>query len=184
MSYINPIEIKTKNNKKILIRTATKEDGEKVNNHFKASFLETNLLIIQPEEFSVTINQQSDWLDDCEKDSNSLVLIALHEEEIVGLISFEGNNKKLLNHHGTFGVNVRDQWQGNGVGEVLVQTLLTWCEENPEIEKVCLGVLGTNNAAIQLYKKLGFREEGRKVNQIKFKDGTYADDVLMYKFVK
>ncbi|MBM7646151.1 RimJ/RimL family protein N-acetyltransferase [Scopulibacillus daqui] len=33
--------------------------------------------------------------------------------------------------------------------------------------------------AMHVYKKMGFKEEGRQVNQIRFEDGTYVDDILM-----
>jgi RimJ/RimL family protein N-acetyltransferase len=66
---------------------------------------------------------------------------------------------------------------------MLLQVLLEWAEKNPLIEKVSLGVFATNHRAISLYKKMGFIEEGRKINEFKFDDNEYVDDILMYKLV-
>jgi len=65
----------------------------------------------------------------------------------------------------------------------LLEKLLKWAELNPYIEKISLGVFSTNESAIALYKKMGFVEEGRKINEIKLNDKQYIDDVLMYKMV-
>jgi len=41
----------------------------------------------------------------------------------------------------------------------------------------------TNARAIHVYKKLGFKEEGRFQKQLKVEDGTYVDDVMMSLFL-
>lgn len=70
-----------------------------------------------------------------------------------------------------------------GLSKLLIENLLKWAKYNPYIEKISLGVFSTNERAIALYKKMGFVEEGRKINEIKLHDNEYIDDVLMYKMV-
>jgi len=65
----------------------------------------------------------------------------------------------------------------------MLEKLLKWAERDPYIEKISLGVFSINESAIGLYKKMGFLEEGRKINEIKLHDKQYIDDVLMYKMV-
>ena len=57
-----------------------------------------------------------------------------------------------------------------------------WVYQQRGIEKLNLEVFSTNTGAIELYRKLGFREEGRKIRQFKIFD-EYADDVLMTLFL-
>ena len=71
-----------------------------------------------------------------------------------------------------------------GIGKLLINEILSWAAQHPVIEKVSLRTFSTNSRAIELYRKLGFVEEGRKVKELKFGDDEYVDDVLMYKFVK
>ena len=52
------------------------------------------------------------------------------------------------------------------------------------IEKLTLEVFVTNEAAIRLYRKMGFLEEGRRVRHVKIADGKYVDVIVMYVFVK
>jgi ribosomal protein S18 acetylase RimI-like enzyme len=41
-----------------------------------------------------------------------------------------------------------------------------------------------NDAAIALYRKHGFAEEGRRVREIKLGPGRYTDDLVMYRLVE
>lgn len=61
--------------------------------------------------------------------------------------------------------------------------MVEWAEQIPQLEKINLRVIATNAQAIGLYMKFGFQEEGRRKRQFKYSDGTYADDVLMGKFI-
>ncbi len=48
---------------------------------------------------------------------------------------------------------------------------------------MCLGVFSTNYRAIALYKRMGFIEEGRKVNEVKLNEKEDMDDILMFKLM-
>jgi RimJ/RimL family protein N-acetyltransferase len=69
-------------------------------------------------------------------------------------------------------------------GTASLQTLLDWAQANPAIEKVCLAVFVTNSAAIGLYEKLGFAEEGRRRRDIRRGPEDYVDTVMTCRFVK
>jgi RimJ/RimL family protein N-acetyltransferase len=65
-----------------------------------------------------------------------------------------------------------------------MQTMIDWATTNPVIEKLALGVWSKNAPAIALYQKMGFVEEGRKVKEVKYAEGTYDDCICMYQWVK
>lgn len=70
-------------------------------------------------------------------------------------------------------------WQGQGIGRALLTALLEWARAAPHVERVELRVRSGNAAAIALYEKLGFVEEGRLKNRIKLGPDQYVDDVCM-----
>lgn len=78
-------------------------------------------------------------------------------------------------------MNVHPDFQGQGVGHALMEVLLTWANEHPQIEKVILQVLVTNERAIRLYQKFGFVVEGRHIKAIRQPDGRYVDVLQMYR---
>ena len=60
------------------------------------------------------------------------------------------------------GMLVRNGHRGTGVGTALMDACLDWCRTS-RVHKVTLHVFPHNAAAIALYRKCGFTEEGRLV---------------------
>jgi RimJ/RimL family protein N-acetyltransferase len=80
-------------------------------------------------------------------------------------------------------IYVDQPWRGQGVGQLLLEGLISWSERSPLIEKLSLAVFSTNLKAMGLYEKMGFRIEGRCPRDMKLASGDYIDSVLMYRFV-
>lgn len=81
--------------------------------------------------------------------------------------------------HIELGVVVGDRsfWD-QGIGTDVVRTLLRHAFKTLNLNRVVLQVFETNLRAIQVYKKIGFVEEGR-LRQHHFLDGRYIDVIIM-----
>ena len=73
---------------------------------------------------------------------------------------------------------VAREWRGRGVGSALMAAAIDWARERG-LHKLSLGVWPHNTAAIALYRKFGFVEEGRKVKQYRRKSGELWDTIEM-----
>jgi RimJ/RimL family protein N-acetyltransferase len=104
--------------------------------------------------------------------------------EVLGRITFRNGNRRKLAHHGIFGISVRLEWRGRGVGTSLVKGVLDWAVAHPFLERVDLGVFATNERAQALYRRLGFVETGRSPRHFRMRTGEYVDDLTMSIFVK
>lgn len=140
---------------------------------------EDRYFISTEEEFQ----DQQAWIQKKSVNDRDIILIAECNKTIVGWLAFQSPERKRLAHTGSFGLMVRKDQRGQGIGKRLIEELLIWAAANPMIEKVCLGVFSSNISAIALYRKMGFIEEGRKIHEIKIADNLYVDDILMYKLV-
>jgi RimJ/RimL family protein N-acetyltransferase len=169
----------------LTIRIARLAEAKKMLEIQQEVLAEELFLITTTEEFQQTIEGQQAWIQTKLANDHETILIAERNDDIVGWLVFQSPNRKRLAHTGNFGMMVRknQNQRGQGIGKRLIGELLTWAAANPVIEKVCLGVFSTNIGAIALYRKMGFIEEGRKINEIKVRDNEYVDDVLMYKMV-
>ncbi|MGE8002472.1 N-acetyltransferase family protein [Lysinibacillus sp. NPDC093216] len=168
---------------KIKIRVAYQEDAEALLEIQKEVLAEETYLITTIDEFQRTIDDQREWIQVKLANERETIFIAQYQEEVVGWLVFQSPQRKRLAHTGTFGMMVLNKYRGLGIGKLLIEKLLEWAGHNPYIEKISLGVFSTNERAIALYKKMGFIEEGRKINDIKLHDNEYIDDVLMYRMV-
>ena len=69
-------------------------------------------------------------------------------------------------------------WQGRGIGRLLMERLLQWADNWAGVLRIELVVHEDNPRAIALYRKLGFVEEGRH-RAYALKNGRYVDSLSM-----
>jgi len=170
----------TKDGNQFTIRKPTVDDAAAIINYSKVLFASTNQVLTTLEEYTITVDNEIKWIENLNDNSNSLLLVAEMNDDIVGLLFFIPNSKKKIAHTGEFGVSVHPKYQVLGIGKNLIENLLEWATANEQIEKIYLQVFATNIHAIKLYKEMGFIEEGRHIKAIKQLDGEYVDIVQMY----
>ncbi|MGM7720777.1 GNAT family N-acetyltransferase [Metabacillus sp. Hm71] len=106
-------------------------------------------------------------------------LIALVNGQVVGYLGFHPPTPLKTNQHVMeIDLAVDPEYQGTGIGRKLLENYKQRARKKG-ISKLSLRVLATNEGAIQFYKKCGFIEQGRLINEF-FLDGKFVDDLLMY----
>jgi RimJ/RimL family protein N-acetyltransferase len=100
--------------------------------------------------------------------------VAVADDEIVGSVHVERSRHGF----GEFGMAVAREWRGRGVGSALLATAIEWARQQG-LHKLSLGVFAHNAAAIALYRKFGFVEEGRRVKQYRRTSGELWDSIDM-----
>lgn len=167
------------NGKSISIEQPTPSDAAELIRHSKAVFESTDQLLTLPEEYTISVQDEEKWIDQINNNPNAWLRVAKFNGQIIAMLFFLPSNKRKASHTGEFGINVHPQFQKMGVGRLLVQALLNWAQEHSTIEKVSLNVFATNTHAIELYRSLGFIEEGRFHRAIKQPGGGYVDVLQM-----
>jgi RimJ/RimL family protein N-acetyltransferase len=174
----------TRDGREVVIRRPTENDAASIIKYSKILFASTDQVLTTIDEYSITVENEKIWINNFNQDQDALVLIAEVNAEIIGLLFFMPNSKKKNAHTGEFGVSVHPDLQRQGVGKLLIETLLVWAKENARIEKVYLNVFASNKHAIRLYHQLGFIEEGRHIKAVRQMNGEYVDVLQMYTFTK
>lgn len=75
---------------------------------------------------------------------------------------------------GEIGMFVAAEWRGRGVGTALVEVVIDWARAR-NLHKLTLSVFPHNEAAIALYRKLGFTEEGLHPKHLRRANGELWD---------
>jgi L-amino acid N-acyltransferase YncA len=101
-------------------------------------------------------------------------IVAVADGRIVGMIHVEASRYGF----GEFGMLVDRQWRGSGVGSALLQAGIDWARVQG-LHKLCLEVFAHNTAAIALYRKYGFVEEGHRVKHYRRASGELWDSLVM-----
>lgn len=174
------------------VRSAVEADAAALldlQNHVVATDPHT---VREPGEQQRTLEEQTGWVRAMLAAPAHLLLVAAEGGEpvppgralILGALSFRNGDRRKVAHHGHFGIGVRAEHRGRGVGSALIGALLDWAAEGPILEKICLGTLATNTGAQRLYQRMGFVEESRSPRYFKLGPGKYVDDIQMAMYVK
>lgn len=167
-----------RNNQKLVIREACVGDAVNLNEFLKKIVLETDHFGCEPDELTITDEQQAHTISMFSQADNAVLLLATLDDKIVGNLSFRAGSSKKFHHVGEFGVQVlKDSWN-LGIGKELIKYLINWAKENKSIYKISLRVRNDNENAIYLYKKLGFEEEGILKGEMMC-NGTLYDLIYM-----
>ena len=184
MARITPRTVKLRDGTDVLLRSAEPADSASMLDYLDDLDRTSEHTVTLPHERAPTVEKQSTRTTELTDSPNSVCIVAMLGDRVIGEISFKGHPRQRMAHHGHFGLGVRSEWRGRGVGEQLIRALLDWARENPMVEKVCLGVFADNHRAIALYRRLGFVEEGRREKEFKLGPGRYCDDIQMSLWVK
>jgi RimJ/RimL family protein N-acetyltransferase len=162
----------------LLIREAQGSDAGAVLEYIHQICGETDFLTFGPGEFTMTQEQESDYLEKCRNTDNYIYLLALCQGDIVGSLSFNAGSRPRLRHVGEFGVSVLRAYWGLGVASELLDALVEWARDGQIIKKINLRVRADNQRAIALYERKGFVVEGT-ITQAIYVAGVYHDHVCM-----
>lgn len=171
------------NDEELLIRPAKKDDAHEVLQLLNIVGGESNNLTYSGNELGFTISQEETFIEGHNQCNNSLFIVAVYKDKIIGTLNFAGGNRTRIAHSGMFGMSVLKEYWGIGVGTCLVDYLLEWAEENGIIKKIELQVKIDNIRAIELYKKMGFTVEGRLRKSLKIND-EYYDTLYMGRLIE
>jgi len=103
-----------------------------------------------------------------------VTVVAVAGEEIVGELRVEPS----WFGYGEIGMMVAAGWRGRGVGSALVAAAIEWGRAQG-MHKLSLSVFPHNAAAIALYRKFGFVEEGRRIKHLRRANGELWDLIDM-----
>ncbi len=174
-------EITLKDGRKCIFKPCTPEYSADMIEYMKKTAGETEYLLRYPDEIDYTLESEQKMLSDILENPDSLMMVALVDGKVAGNSSINGMGpKRKLNHRCTLSIALYEEFWGLGIGTALIE-YMTELSVKHGWKQMDLEVVADNERAKALYKKCGFIESGRRHNALLFDDGTYHDEILMYK---
>ncbi|WP_298314608.1 GNAT family N-acetyltransferase [uncultured Aquimarina sp.] len=177
-----PKTYKTKNDQSITIRQAVSDDAEKLLKLKIAYLKNTESLPLFVNEYTNDIDQESEMIKRYQSEKNSMILVAVFKDEIIGNIDLTGSWRKKMQHTAVIGMGIDMKWQNLGIGTLLLQNIIDWAEENQILKSIWLEVYANNVSGVALYRKLGFEKCGILPNFF-LEKGVFVDKIIMHKEV-
>jgi L-phenylalanine/L-methionine N-acetyltransferase len=104
-------------------------------------------------------------------------LVATDGRRVLGYLSISREEHPVTRHVASIGVFVGAAWRGRGIGTALMREAVRWAR-GVGVEKLALTVYPDNEAAVALYRRFGFAEEGWLTGHSKKAVG-YRDEIVM-----
>ncbi len=108
-------------------------------------------------------------------------VVAVVGDRVIGHASVRRDEHPVTRHVATLGMAVAADWRGRGVGTKLLSEVIRW-GRSVGVLKLLLSVYPDNEAAIALYRRFGFVEEGRLARQSRKSHG-FEDEILMARWL-
>ncbi|CAH0277363.1 MULTISPECIES: GNAT family N-acetyltransferase [Priestia] len=169
----NIVKFKAKDGREVTIRPAQASDAEHITTAVR-EIIEAGEFIQKDEPR--TVEEEQDFIALVEK-NNHMYVVAEVEGEVLGIARVLRGEIKMKRHTGLFRTWLISKAQGMGIGKQFMNYTLNWCKEN-HLHKLSLTVFASNKVAYELYKKVGFEQEGVMKEQAYF-NNEYVDEIYM-----
>jgi RimJ/RimL family protein N-acetyltransferase len=171
------MDYKLKNGKTLHIREVKMEDTLDILAYMKKVNMETKNLMREPDEFTMTEEQEKEFLERVIASENEFMATAWIDDQLVCTAGIHGSGLKRVKHKVSLGISVLKQYHNLGIGLTVMQYLIHKAKEMNKT-KIELDVRSDNPGAIHLYQKVGFQVEGKRERGF-YVDNQYVDLILM-----
>ena len=173
--------ITLKDGRTCILRPNGPEYAEEMIAYMEKTAGETEFLLRYPDEVSYTVEKERELLGNILEDPYHIMMVAVVDGKPAGNGSVSGiGTKRKIQHRCSLAIALYEEYWGLGIGSAMIDYLselaagIGWTQLDLE-------VVAENERAQALYKKCGFVESGRRHNALLFDDGTYHDEILMYR---
>ncbi|MDD4358622.1 MAG: GNAT family N-acetyltransferase [Candidatus Pacebacteria bacterium] len=175
-------KFKTKKGKEVSIRYLLKSDTRDLLDVYN-SLVDEKSYTVATRKF--TLKEEKLFI------ANSLVkiengeavhLVAECNGKTLGIATIEKEISPILEHRGDFGIMLKKEIRGEGVGEELMKTVISEAKKFLKVKMIILRAFEENKPAISLYTKLNFKKVGGIEKGLKH-FGKYKNEIIMAKYI-
>lgn len=125
----------------------------------------------------VTLESEREWIEKNNRNGNlQFAIIKKDTDELIGNCKF--NEIDNINGKGTIGIFIgEEENRGKGYGSEALNLLISYGFDYLNLNNIMLSVYSFNEIAIACYKKIGFKEIGRR--EAYLKENKRYDDIYM-----
>lgn len=120
-----------------------------------------------------TLDETKYWFENQTSSYYHMILLSEIPIGYFRLSNYSQTNKNIY-----IGADIHPQYTGKGLGYLSYKKFIPFIFEQLKLNKIALEVLSSNIRAYNLYIKLGFKEEGRKREEV-LKGDKYYDSIIM-----
>lgn len=144
-------------------------------------FEQTDFMYNIQDELDLTVQQLRKNLTYWKQLRNRTILLCVLNGNFAGYVVIHGYKHSKNKHVASIHLAVKEEFQGKGIGLALMEAVEKWSKQR-EISRLELCVMEHNDIALNLFRKLGYQQEGIRKNAIKL-DGRYMNEYSLSKIL-
>ncbi|MBR5048224.1 MAG: GNAT family N-acetyltransferase [Erysipelotrichaceae bacterium] len=168
-------------NNTYIIREAVADDAAKMISYLNQVGGESDYLLHGKNEFLVSVEGVKRKLDMSKESENSIILIALENNQIIARAELEGYYPARIRHRAKFSLSVRKECWNRGIGTEMIKRIFEQAKKM-KIRSIELEAIADNERGIHLYHKMGFADIGI-YKEYFCVNGLFKDAVVMQKLL-
>ena len=168
-------------NNTYIIREAVPDDAEKMILYLNQVGGESDNLMHGKNEFNVPVEGVKRKLAMSKDSENSVVLIALDNDQIIARAELVGYYPARIRHRAIFSISVKKEYWNQGIGTEMIEKIFEQAK-NMKIRIIELEAITDNERGIHLYHKMGFADIGIYKDYF-YVNGMFKDAVVMQKIL-
>jgi RimJ/RimL family protein N-acetyltransferase len=165
----------------VIIREIREEDAEEFLDLCKKIDAETPFMMLEPGERPATFENQRNEIRDILSRDNQTIFVAEKDGQLTGYLIACGGRYRRNRQTVYIITGVLQSFTSQGIGTRLFEEMERWAKEKG-IHRLELTVMVYNEAALALYRKMGFEIEGKKRHSLLI-NNTYVDEYWMAKLL-
>jgi RimJ/RimL family protein N-acetyltransferase len=170
-----------KDGRTCVLKPNSPEYAQEMLDYLRKTSAETEYLLRYPDEVRFTLEGEKEILGSLLENPYAIMMIATVDGKVAGNGSVNGiGDKRKIQHRCSLAIALYEEFWGLGIGTAMIDYMAELAGQTGW-KQMDLEVVAENEQAIALYKKCGFIETGRRHNALKFDDGSFHDEILMYK---
>ena len=166
----------------ISIREVCEEDAERFLALCHQLDWETQFMLLEPGERSITLEEQRERIKSILARDNQTILVAQDQQgQLTGYLSAIGGDYNRNRYTAYLVIGILQGFAGQGIGTKLFTQVEKWARTH-DAHRLELTVMVHNERAVKLYQKMGFEIEGLKKHALLIND-QYVNEYEMAKLL-
>lgn len=165
--------------KNIEIRKAKVEDAQAILDYLDQIGKESDNLTFGEEGIGYTYEDEVKLIQSFEENLNSTMYLAIDHNKIVSIGNLSASKRERTKHISILGISVLKSHWNQGIGKMMMKTLIEFAKQAPDTKSIHLEVRSDNEVAIRLYQSVGFVKNSTIANMMFIKRKYYDIDLMI-----
>jgi len=165
----------------VIIREVDQSDQLSLSKLLETIDAESMFMLYEKNERNLLPAQVEAMIASFTKSANSIFFIVEKDSQFIGYILASGGKTNKNKHTAYLVLGVLQRYAGKGIGTKLIERMEEWAH-GAGVTRLELTTMVHNEAALRLYKKMGFELEGLKRNSFII-EGNNVDEYYLSKLL-